>query len=78
MKEILQEQIDENVLEGKWNQIKGQIKQQWGELTDDDIDRIRGNREEMIGVLQEKYGKSREEAEKEMDEFLSAFSAVQS
>mgnify|MGYP001827692103 CR=1 FL=1 len=78
MKEILQEQIDENVLEGKWNQIKGQIKQQWGELTDDDIDRIRGNREEMIGVLQEKYGKSREEAEKELDEFLSAFSAVQS
>ncbi len=78
MKEILQEQIDENVLEGKWNQIKGQIKQQWGELTDDDIDRIRGNREEMIGVLQEKYGKSREEAEEELDEFLSAFSEVQS
>ena len=78
MKEILQEQIDENVLEGKWNQIKGQIKQQWGELTDDDIDRIRGNREEMIGVLQEKYGKSREEAEKELDEFLSAFNKVQS
>jgi uncharacterized protein YjbJ (UPF0337 family) len=78
MKEKLQEHIDENVLEGKWNQIKGQIKQQWGELTDDDIDRIRGNREEMIGILQEKYGKSREEAEQELDEFLSAFSEVQS
>jgi uncharacterized protein YjbJ (UPF0337 family) len=78
MKEMIQENIDENLLKGKWNQIKGQIKQQWGDLTDDDIDRIRGNREEMIGVLQEKYGKSEAEAEQEIDQFLKAFKETQS
>jgi len=74
----MKELVNENILEGKWNQIKGKIKQQWGELTDDDIDRIRGNRTEMIGVLQEKYGKSQAEAERELDEFLAAFDDVQS
>lgn len=74
MKDLLQE----NILQGKWNQIKGKIKQQWGEFTDDDIDRIRGNRAEMIGVLQEKYGKTQAEAEQELDEFLSAFNETQS
>lgn len=69
MKELLQE----NVLQGKWNQIKGQIKQQWGDLTDDDIDRMRGNRDEMIGILQEKYGKTEVEAKQEVDDFLSTF-----
>lgn len=74
----MKELVNENILEGKWNQIKGKIKQQWGDLTDDDIDRIRGNRTEMIGVLQEKYGKSQAEAERELDEFLAAFDDVQS
>lgn len=78
MKELLQEQLDENILRGKWNQIKGKIKQQWGELTDDDVDRMRGNRAEMIGVLQEKYGKTQAEAEQEIDEFLTAFKETQS
>lgn len=68
----MKELLNENVLKGKWNQIKGKIKQQWGDLTDDDIDRIRGNRDEMIGVLQEKYGKTQAEAERELDEFLGA------
>lgn len=74
----MKELVNENVLEGKWNQIKGKIKQQWGELTDDDIDRIRGNRAEMIGVLQEKYGMTQEEAERELDQFLTAFEETQS
>jgi uncharacterized protein YjbJ (UPF0337 family) len=78
MKEMIQENIDENLLKGKWNQIKGQVKQQWGELTDDDIDRMRGNREEMIGVLQERYGKTEAEAEQEIDQFLNAFKETQS
>jgi uncharacterized protein YjbJ (UPF0337 family) len=74
----MKELVNENILEGKWNQIKGKIKQQWGELTDDDIDRIRGNRTEMIGVLQEKYDISQDEAERELDEFLAALDDVQS
>ena len=74
----MKELVNENILEGKWNQIKGKIKQRWGDFTDDDIDRIRGNRAEMIGVLQEKYGMTQEEAEQEMDQFLTAFDEVQS
>lgn len=74
----MKELVNENILEGKWNQIKGKIKQRWGDFTDDDIDRIRGNRAEMIGVLQEKYGMTQEEAEQELDQFLTAFDEVQS
>ncbi len=74
----LQDMLNENVLKGKWNQIKGKIKQQWGDLTDDDIDRIRGNRAELIGILQEKHGKTQAEAEREVDQFLSAFGELQS
>lgn len=64
----------DNLLSAKWNQIKGEIKQQWGDLTDDEIDRARGNRDELVGILQEKYGKSEAQAEREVDEFLGALS----
>jgi len=52
---------------GQWMQFKGKIKQQWGKLTDDDLDQIRGNYEMLIGRLMERYGRSREEIEKEVD-----------
>ncbi len=58
-------------LKGKWNQMKGSIKKQWGKLTDDDIDRIEGERDRLVGKIQEKYGKSKEEAEKEVDSFTT-------
>jgi uncharacterized protein YjbJ (UPF0337 family) len=74
----MKELLNENILEGKWNEIKGKIKQRWGDLTDDDIDRIQGNRAEMIGVLQQKYGMTQEQAERELDQFLTAFDEVQS
>ncbi len=56
-----------DTLIGKWKQMKGRAKQQWGKLTDDDLDRIEGSRDELAGLIQERYGKSREEAEKEVD-----------
>ena len=57
--------------EGKWNQLKGKVRQKWGELTNDDIEKVAGKRDELVGLLQEKYGHSRKEAEQEVDDFLS-------
>jgi uncharacterized protein YjbJ (UPF0337 family) len=58
------------VLEGKWNQLKGKVRQEWGDLTDDDMDRIAGKRDQLIGVIQERYGRSRDKVEREVNEFL--------
>ncbi len=58
-------------VKGNWQQVKGKARQQWGELTDDDLAKAEGSREEFVGVVQERYGKSREEAEKEVDGWLA-------
>jgi len=64
-------QMNTDTLRGKWKQLKGKARQKWGKLTDDDLDRISGSRDELIGVLRERYGKSREEIEKEVDSWES-------
>lgn len=64
--------MNQDILEGKWKQMKGQVKQAWGKLTDDDLDRISGKRDELVGLVQEKYGWERAEAEKAVDEFYSS------
>lgn len=56
-------------LEGKWTQIKGQAKQKWGKLTDDDLDTIEGRATELEGRIQERYGIAKEEAERQVNEF---------
>jgi uncharacterized protein YjbJ (UPF0337 family) len=56
-------------IEGKWKEIKGQAKQKWGKLTNDDLDVINGKREELIGRVQNRYGMAKEEAEKQVKEF---------
>jgi uncharacterized protein YjbJ (UPF0337 family) len=55
---------------GKWMQVKGTVREKWGDLTDDDLDRIAGDREQFIGRLQERYGMMRDEAERNADEFV--------
>lgn len=57
--------MDNNVFKGKWTQMKGEAKKQWGKLTDDDLDVIDGEKDKLIGKLQEKYGHTREQAETE-------------
>jgi uncharacterized protein YjbJ (UPF0337 family) len=59
-----------NQIEGNWQQYKGQVRQTWAKLTDDDLARANGKREEMIGRLQERYGYTKEKAEREIDAFL--------
>jgi len=60
---------------GKWKQFKGQVKQKWGKLTDDDLEVIAGKRDQMAGKLQERYGFGKEQAEKELDEFSRTLGA---
>jgi uncharacterized protein YjbJ (UPF0337 family) len=54
-------------IEGNWKQFKGRARQQWGKLTDDDLDRLAGRRDELIGKIQERYGYQRDQAEREVD-----------
>jgi uncharacterized protein YjbJ (UPF0337 family) len=59
-----------DILEGKWKQLRGRIKEAWGVLTDDELDEIAGKRDRLAGKLQERYGYSRMEAEDEINRFL--------
>jgi uncharacterized protein YjbJ (UPF0337 family) len=56
-------------IEGKWKQMKGSVRERWGKLTDDDIQAIGGRKDQFIGKLQERYGMSREQAERDLDEW---------
>jgi uncharacterized protein YjbJ (UPF0337 family) len=58
-----------NVIEGKWDQMRGKMRAQWGKLTDDDMDLIAGRRDQLIGKLKERYGYDQERAEKELEQF---------
>jgi len=57
---------------GNWKQCKGQVKERWGKLTDDDLEVIRGKREQLVGTIQERYGLSIKIVEKQIHEFFSA------
>ena len=58
-------------VQGKWNQFKGDIKKKWGKLTNDDLDTIAGERDRLVGKIQERYGKSQDEAKREVENFCS-------
>lgn len=59
-----------DVLKGQWNQLTGKLKAKWGKLTDDDWTLIGGKKDELLGKLQERYGYNKDQAEKEVDQFL--------
>lgn len=58
-------------VEGNWKQFKGKVQQQWGKLTDDDLDVVEGKRTELAGKLQERYGIEKAEAERQIDDWTS-------
>ena len=60
--------MNQDVWEGRWKQVKGKVKAAWGELTDDEIDKTEGNSDQLAGLLQERYGLSKEEAKKQIDQ----------
>jgi uncharacterized protein YjbJ (UPF0337 family) len=57
-------------VEGNWKQWQGAIQRQWGKLTNDDLDVIRGDRTRLTGILQERYGREKEELEREIEQFV--------
>jgi uncharacterized protein YjbJ (UPF0337 family) len=57
-------------LEGKWKQVKGNVRERWGRLTDDDLEQIAGKREQLVGRIQERYGIMKEAAEAQVNEFM--------
>ena len=59
--------MNSDIAEGKWRQLKGSVQQKWGKLTNDDVDQVEGNFEKFFGKMQERYGMSREQAEKEFN-----------
>ena len=65
--------MNKDILEGKWKQIRGEAKAWWGKLTDDDLERAAGKFDVLVGLLQEKYGYTREVAAKEIDKRVKEF-----
>ncbi len=62
--------MNTDVLKGKWTQMKGNVRKQWGKLTDDDVDQVQGDAEILQGRIQERYGRTKEEAQREVDRWL--------
>jgi uncharacterized protein YjbJ (UPF0337 family) len=63
--------MDWNRVEGNWKQLKGKVKEQWGRLTDDDLDVINGNRDQLEGLIQERYGYAKDQARTEIDNWYN-------
>ena len=60
-------------IEGKWKQQVGKVKEKWGKLTDDDLQRIAGKRDQLVGKIQERYGIAKEDAERQVEEFSRSY-----
>lgn len=61
--------MNKDIFEGNWKQFKGKAKKQWGKLTDDDLDVVEGNADILAGKIQERYGITKDEAKKQIDEY---------
>ncbi|MDZ7706304.1 MAG: CsbD family protein [Trueperaceae bacterium] len=59
-------------IQGKWKQMMGDVKRHWGKLTDDDLQVVEGNRDRLVGKIQERYGVTKEEAQKQVDDWQSS------
>ncbi|MGE0632152.1 MAG: CsbD family protein [Pseudobdellovibrionaceae bacterium] len=63
--------FNENIISGKWKQIKGELQRKWGNLTGDEIDKMKGNVNSISGLVQERYGLAQEEARKQVNDLIS-------
>jgi uncharacterized protein YjbJ (UPF0337 family) len=68
--------MNADIFKGQWKQLRGEIKKWWGELTDDDLDIIEGERDKLVGRVQERYGYARDQAEAEVDRQLREYERV--
>jgi uncharacterized protein YjbJ (UPF0337 family) len=65
--------MNADILAGKWKQLKGRVKEQWGDLTDDDLVDAEGNYDKLVGRIQERYGYARDRAKAEVDAWMSRY-----
>jgi uncharacterized protein YjbJ (UPF0337 family) len=65
--------MNEDIFSGKWREMRGTLRSWWGRLSDDDLERIGGEKDRLIGAVQEKYGQTREQAEREVERRLSEY-----
>ena len=65
--------MNDDILKGKWNQLKGEVRRTWGDLTDDDVARANGDTEVLAGRIQERYGIAKDQARKQVDDFIDRF-----
>lgn len=65
-----------DIIKGNWSQFKGEMKSEWGKLTDDELDQAAGEREQLSGLIQERYGMAKDEAERELDKFVARHKAA--
>ena len=68
--------MNSDQLKGKWKQMKGSVRERWGKLTDDDIDVINGQNEQLVGKIQEKYGIAKDEAQRQVEDWMRAEHSV--
>ena len=66
--------MNKNTLKGQWSQVKGKVKEKWGDLTDDDLTYIDGKRDQLAGRIQERYGMAQDEAERQVNDFEGTLS----
>jgi uncharacterized protein YjbJ (UPF0337 family) len=67
--QLLETEMNQDRIEGNWKQVKGKVKEQWGKLTDDDLDVIAGKRDQLLGRIQQRHGIAKDEAERQVDTF---------
>ena len=63
-----------DIIKGKWKELRGEARQQWGKLTDDDWEQVAGEKDKLVGKLQQRYGWSKDEAEKNADDYIGSLS----
>lgn len=63
--------MNEDIFKGKWKELKGSVKEKWGDLTDDDVTEVEGKAEKLVGILQKRYGYSKDKAQEEYNQFMN-------
>jgi uncharacterized protein YjbJ (UPF0337 family) len=63
--------VNQDIFEGRWTQLKGKVREKWGQLTDDDFAQIGGQKDQLVGRVQERYGIAKEQAERDVNDWLN-------
>ena len=65
--------MNEDIVKGKWKELRGKVRERWGKVTGDDVDRLKGTSDELVGLLQQRYGYERQQAQKEIQEWAKRY-----